>query len=185
METRKFKTIYETARVINSSLEPAKVLAHIAEQVTQSMGAKGCFIRLLDHSGKILLPDAYHGLSDRYAEKGPVEVEKSLLDQEVLKGNIVYINDVRSDDRFQYREEAATEGLVSLVVLPLITRHENVIGVLRVYAGEAREFGDDELEFLKCIAHLSGIALENARMHQALKRASELANEFNYRVFED
>jgi hypothetical protein len=45
------------------------------------MGVKGCFIRLLDRSGKILKPAAYFGLSERYAKKGVVEVAKSGLDR--------------------------------------------------------------------------------------------------------
>lgn len=185
MENRLYKTIYEIAKVTNSSLEPAKVLDRIVEQTTVAMGAKGCFIRLLDKDGATLLPDAYYGLSKRYAQKGPVEVAKSPLDQEVLKGKLVYVADACNDDRFQYPKEAADEGLSSVVVAPLSARGDRVIGVIRVYASETREFTEEELDFLSCIADLSGIALENARMFHALKRTSELAHEYNYQVFED
>ncbi|MBU1001367.1 MAG: GAF domain-containing protein [Proteobacteria bacterium] len=182
---RLYKTIYTIASVINSSLNPKKVLSSIAEQVTGAMDAKGCFIRLLDATGEILLPDASYGLSKRYAQKGPVNVAKSLLDQDVLRGEAVFIPDVRTDKRFQYGAEAAEEGLVSLVVVPLTARGAKVIGVLRVYSGKPREFDAEEKEFLACIANLSGIALENARMFHALKRASELAEAYNYQTFED
>jgi GAF domain-containing protein len=182
---RLYKTIYTLAKSINSSLEPSRILADIAEQVTKAIGAKGCFIRLLDAQGDMLLPGASYGLSQRYALKGPVQVEKSHLDQEVLRGNSVHIEDVRSDKRFQYRDEAAAEGLVSLMVMPLKARGEKVMGVLRVYSGEARTFTEDELDFLACIANLSGIALENARMYEALKRENRLAEEYIYRVDEN
>jgi len=182
---RLYKTIYTIASVINSTLNPRKVLAGIAEQTTGAMQAKGCFIRLIDPTGEILLPDASFGLSERYAKKGPVEVSKSLLDQDVLRGQTVTIPDVRTDKRFQYGSEAAKEGLVSLVVVPLKARGDKVVGVLRIYSGEPREFDAEELEFLGCIANLSGIALENARMYHALKRASELAEAYNYQTFED
>jgi GAF domain-containing protein len=182
---RLYKTIYGIAKVINSTLNPSKVLAGIAAQTTRAMDAKGCFIRVLDRSGAILLPDASFGLSERYASKGPVEVEKSLLDQDVLQGRIVTIDDVRTDPRFQYGAQAAEEGLVSLVVVPLTARGGAVIGVLRIYSGAPRTFTADELDFLTCIANLSGIALENARMYHALKRTSELANAYVYQTFED
>jgi len=182
---RLYKTIYEVARVINLSLKPSEVMARIAEQVTRAMQAKGCFIRLLDKEGKVLLPDAFYGLSERYAKKGPVEVAKSRLDQEVLQGRIVAISDARTDERFQYREEAAREGLVSLVVVPLTVGGGRVIGVIRVYSAEPRTFEQEELEFLSCIANLAGLALENARMFHALKRASQLADDYNYLVSDD
>lgn len=181
-ETRLYKTIYEITRAINSSLEPCKVLSNIAEKVTTQMDVKGCFIRLLAKDGKTLLPDASYGLSKRYEKKGPVDVTKSRLDQEVLEGKIVFIPDVRKDDRFQYPKEASEEGLVSLVVLPLTAKGGKVVGVLRVYSGVERVFSEDELDFLKCVADLSGLALENARMFHALKRASELATEYTYRM---
>ncbi len=184
MSQRLYKTIYNLAKTVNSSLEPAEVLAAITREVTQAMDAKGCFIRVLDARGTMLEPGGYFGLSDRYARKGPVEVEKSRLDQEVLKGRDVIIADVREDDRFQYSDEAGAEGLVSLAVVPLSAR-DRILGVLRVYSGESRSFSEEEMDFLRCIADLSGLALENARVYRALKRASELADEFNYRVFED
>lgn len=180
-----YKTIYKIAKVVNASLEPKVVLGEIVEHVTKVMNAKGCFIRLLDQSGSILKPDAHYGLSERYAKKGPVEVAKSKLDQEVLAGNPIYIADVRKDARFQYPQQATEEGLVSLIVVPLTAHGNKVIGVLRVYASETRKFTEDELEFVSCIANLCGIALENARMYHALKRASELANAYVYQVFED
>ncbi len=180
-----YKVIYEVARIINLSLKPADVLTKIAEETTKGMGAKGCFIRLLSKDGKTLEPGAHFGLSERYAKKGPVEVAKSKLDQEVMKGEIVKIADVRSDSRFQYPEEASKEGLCSLVVAPLTVGGERVIGSVRVYSGEERTFDQEELDFLRCIADLSGLALENARMYSALKRAQQLAHEYTYQVFED
>ncbi|MBG0776586.1 MAG: GAF domain-containing protein [Desulfovibrionaceae bacterium] len=184
-QQRLYKTIYSVAKAINSSLDPSRVLAGIVEQVTGAMQAKGCFIRLLDKSGSTLEPSAYYGLSERYAQKGPVEVAKSRLDQEVLKGRVIKMADVTCDDRFQYPAEAKEEGLVSMLVVPLTARGERVVGVLRVYSGQVREFTEDEIEFVNCIANLSGLALENARMYHALKRASELASDFTYRTFED
>lgn len=180
-----YKTIYDVARIINLSLDPAEVMAKITEATTTGMQAKGCFIRTLSRDGKTLKPGAHYGLSERYAQKGPVEVEKSKLDQDVLKGEIVTIADVRNDDRFQYPKEAEAEGLCSLVVAPLTVGGGKVIGSIRVYSAEPREFSDEELDFLRCIADLSGLAFENARMFAALRRYQELADEYTYQIFED
>ncbi len=180
-----YKTIYKIAKVVNGSLDPKEVLSQIVEQVTTAMHAKGCFIRLLDRTGTVLKPDSSYGLSDRYARKGPVQVSKSRLDQEVLQGRTVTIADVREDERFQYPQEAAKEGLVSLLVVPLVARGGKIIGVLRVYSATPRVFTEEELEFMGCIANLCGIALENARMFQTLKRTRELADAYMYQVFED
>ena len=182
---RLYEIIYEVSRTVNSSLDPAEVLHRIAEQATRALNVKGCFIRLLDRSGKILKPAAYHGLSERYARKGVVEVAKSGLDREAFAGNVVQIPDAGTDARFQYGKEAAEEGLVSVLVAPMFVEGTRPIGVLRVYTGEKREFGAEDIGFLQAIADISAIAIENARMHQTLKRQMDLIKAYDYQVFED
>lgn len=184
-QKRLYEIIYEVSRTVNSSLDPSEVLRRIAEQVTQAMGVKGCFIRLLDRTGTILKPAAYFGLSDRYAQKGVVEVAKSGLDREAFAGNVVQIQDARTDSRFQYGQDAAQEGLVSVLVAPMMLEGTRPIGVLRVYTAEQRDFGAEDVGFLQAIANISAIAIENARMHQTLKRQMELINAYDYQVFED
>lgn len=179
-----YKTLYEVARVINSSLEPADVLAKIAEQVTLAMNAKGCNIRLLDKRKRFLLAGASFGLSKGYLRKGNVEVEKSGIDKEALQGNVVYINNACNDSRFQYPDRARDEGFTSMIVVPLRVEHK-IIGVLRVYSADIREFSQDEIDFLTAVANIAGIAIENARLHQALKMEYDLLTAYNYQVFED
>ncbi len=182
---RLYEIIYEVSRTVNSSLDPGEVLNRIAEQVTRAMDVKGCFIRLLDREGKVLKPAAFYGLSDRYASKGEVEVAKSGLDREAFTGKVVEISDAGTDPRFQYGKEAAAEGLVSVLVAPMFVEGRRPIGVLRVYTGERREFCEEDIGFLQAIADISAIAIENARMHQTLKRQMELINAYDYQVFED
>jgi GAF domain-containing protein len=184
-DKRLYEVFYEVSRTVNSSLDPSEVLARIAEQVTRAMGVKGCFLRLLDRTGTVLKPAAFYGLSDRYARKGPVEVARSKIDQEALAGQMVTILDARTDERFQYREDAAKEGLASILVAPLMVEGTRPIGVLRVYTDTPREFDAEERKFLQAIADISAIAIENARMHQTLKRQMELIHAYDYQTFED
>ena len=181
---RYYRSLFTVAMAINSSLEFKHVLGTVAKQATEAMEVKGCFIRLLDREGKVLKPGASFGLSDRYKHKGPVEVEKSGVDREVISGKTTYIADVTRDERFQYQDEAKAEGLVSMLVLPLEARGD-FIGVLRLYAAEEREFDAEEREFARSVAALSAVALENARMHQTLKRDYDHMTSFEYRIFED
>jgi len=81
-----FIALYEVARVINASLEPAEVLEKIACCVTEAMGVKACSIRLLDARGTRLLMGAACGLSKGYLVKGPVLVKESGIDRKALGG---------------------------------------------------------------------------------------------------
>ncbi len=180
-----FKPLYEMATVISSSLEPHIVLQKIVEQTTRALDVKACSIRLLDKHKELLLASAMHGLTKGYIRKGPVEVRKSHLDAEVLTGGVpVYIKDITADERFQYPEKAKEEGLVSVLVVPLKVEGKG-IGIMRIYTSSVREFNTEDKEFLMAVGHLAGLAIENARLHQALKADYELLTEYNYQVFED
>lgn len=180
-----FKTLYEAIRVINSSLEPGELLGRIAEQTAKALEVKACSLRLLDRTGENLLPGASWGLSKGYLRKGKVEVSKSKLDKEALGGSAVHVKEAATDDRFQYKEAAGNEGIKSVLVVPLKLEDTKTIGVMRVYSGEIREFCASEVEFLTIMANLSAIAIENARLHQALKSDYELLTAFQYQTFED
>lgn len=179
-----FRSLYEVTRVINSSLDPEQVLASIAQQAVDATGAKGCTLRLLNRSGDVLKASASFGLSRKYLRKGPIEVAKSAVDKEVLAGRTVYIENVCCDARFQYPEAAQEEGITSALILPLRVEGRP-IGVLRVYTEKKHAFEGAEREFLTALADLSALAIENARLHQALRVSYENLSNFEYRIFED
>lgn len=181
---RYYKSLFTVALAINSSLELKEVMQTVIQQAAESMEVRGSSIRLKDRTGKRLLQGSSYGLSQQYMRKGPVDVEKSGVDREALTGKSVYIADVTTDDRFQYKEQAKEEGIVSLLVLPLKVQ-DDVIGVLRFYADKPKEFDQEEREFARSVAALSAVALENARLYQALKREYETSQSFEYRIFED
>lgn len=184
-EAHYFKALYGVATVINSSLNPQIVLQQVVEQVTQCLCAKACTLRLLDRSGRYLLASACHGLSKGYLRKGQVELIKSRIDADVLSsGKVVEIRDVTCDSRFQYPEAAKAEGLTSIMVAPLLVDRKPV-GILRIYTEKARDFSQDDKDFLMAVAHLAAIAIENARLHEALRSDYELLTSFNYQIFED
>ena len=139
-----FRTLYEVVKAVNSSLNPRTVLRQVAEKVSWAMDVKACSIRLLSEDRQYLLAGATYGLSQQYLRKGKVEVDKSKLDQEVLHGHNVYVCNACSDDRFQYPEAAQTEGIASVMAVPLNLQGQEVIGVLRVYSNIER--GTLELE---------------------------------------
>ncbi len=176
-----FTALYEVAKVINASLEPAEVLEKIVECVARAMGVKACSIRLLDARGKRLLMGAACGLSRGYLVKGPVLVKESGIDRKALGGRTIWIRNAQSDRGFQYSAEAKKEKIRSVLVTPLLVG-KKAIGVLRAYTGEERKFDKQEILFLEAVANLSAIALDNARLYNALKTNFDLLVEHKYRI---
>ncbi|MBI4634294.1 MAG: GAF domain-containing protein [Deltaproteobacteria bacterium] len=176
-----FTALYEVARVINASLEPSRVLEKIVRCVVDSMQIKACSLRLLDSQGNKLVMGAACGLSPRYVRKGPVLLKESGLDQKAMKGKTVWLKDAQTDKSFQYGEKARTEGIKSVLVVPL-KLEKSVVGVLRVYTDNVRKFRDREIQFLEAVANLSAIALDNARFHKTLQTSCDLMTAHKYRI---
>jgi signal transduction protein with GAF and PtsI domain len=176
-----FTALYEVARVINASLDPSKVLEEIVQCVALAMHVKACSIRLLDSRKKQLVLGAAYGLSEDYIHKGPILVKESGMDQKVLSGETIWLKNVQSDKNFQYGAKAKAEGIKSLFAVPLLL-DKKAIGVLRVYSDKIYEFNDKEITFLKAVANLSAIALDNASLHNKLQTRCDLMAEHKYRI---
>jgi hypothetical protein len=162
-------SLLEVSRLVNASLRPARVLRTIAETAVRITAAKACSIRLLNARRDELTAAASYGLSLDYLAKGPVRLAESAVDREAVAGHTVSVLDVRHDPRFRYREEAAAEGLVSVLCLPL-RRGEGAFGVLRVYSGQRHLWSRRERRLLQGFAEQAALALENARLHEDLRR---------------
>jgi GAF domain-containing protein len=163
-----YTALYQTALTISSSLELDAVLQSAVISITEAMQVKACVLRLLDRRSGRLRLSAVHGLSSSYLAKGPVDIEHSVIDSEALQGKTVIIPDVSADQRFQYKEEARREGIVSVLCVPLEV-HGNAIGVMRVYTSEICTFDDEDIQFLFVLASLAALAIENASLYHNLK----------------
>lgn len=167
-----FDALYQITLRIASSLDLDAVLAYLTEETADAMKAKASSVRLLDHAGQCLDMRAVYGLSEAYLNKGPVQLERSSVDREILEGHAMQLEDVTRDPHFQYPEEAAREGIVSVASVPLIA-HGRPIGVLRVYSGKRRVFNDPDMRFLTAVADLAALCIENARLYERTRRNYE------------
>ncbi len=166
-----YRALYKVAEAINASLESDVVLKRIVEGAANTVGAKGCSLLLLSPDRRLLLHTAAYGLSDWYMRKGPVSVDISMAD--ALKGKPVAVFDAPEDPRIQYREQARKEGIASILCVPVKLKEE-VVGVMRLYTSEPRHFTDDDIFFLSTVANLGAIALENAKLYEAIKSSDAL-----------
>ena len=164
-----FATLSDMEKRMCGMLNMSQLLSTMVEETAKALGAKGCSIRLLDPSGQKLEIKAVYGLSKEYLDKGPVDVEHSKVDKEVLDGKVVYIEDATKDPRFQYPEEAKREGIVSVLSVPLRVG-DRKIGVVRIYTSEPRKFTKDEIDFVNSVAAQAAIAIQNAALYENLRK---------------
>lgn len=165
-----FKTLYEVAQTVSSSLRLQAVLNLIVESAMRVMDVKACSLRLLDDDKDHLIQRASQGLSEEYSSKGPVKVSESPVDQQVLAGESKALVNVARGPGFQYAEQAAKEGLTSVLTVPLRSKDEP-LGVIRTYARSERKFTTDEIALLEAFANQASVAIENASLYEDIRRS--------------
>lgn len=171
-KVRLHQSLYRIAEALNTSLELQPMLERVLAATVKEMGLKAASIRLLDPRRRILRLMAACGLSQAYLAKGEIHVDKSPVDQRVLQGEVVVLYDVNHMPGFEYPEEAAREGIRSVLVVPVKLKDRN-LGVLRVYSVQPRQFGRVAISFLTSIAGLVALAIENAELYAALQARYE------------
>lgn len=161
-----FETLYNILRDISASLHSGTrvkdVLDTLVMKSAQMLNAKGAFIRILNPETRQLEFGAAYGLSDRYVSKGPIPSEKMITDL-CLQNRIITIHNILNDPRVQYPEEAWAEGIRMMIDAP-ITYKDDVLGILRIYFNEPREFSEEELHYIILIAERGASVIQKAQL---------------------
>lgn len=171
----KVQMLYQITRAINASLSQQEALTVLLERIVTDLDYRAATLRLLDAERAQLELKAAHGLSETYLTKGPVDVSKSEVDQQVLAGRWMTIADVSHDHTFQYPGAAQQEGLASMLAVPLTIR-DQAIGVLHVYSPRPHEFQPAEQAFVAAIANLGAQAIQRTHHFEAFQRIAHLVN---------
>lgn len=156
-------TLYKLSTLLSTHRNLQQVLDSAAKSAAQALRVKACSIRLLDEASKELIPSAVFNLSMAYLNKGPILIGQSELYRETLAGNVVWVEDMTSDPRVHYPEDAQREGVVSNLTAAMIYQGRP-IGVVRLYTAERRKFSDFEISLLRAVAQICAAAIVNARM---------------------
>jgi signal transduction protein with GAF and PtsI domain len=161
-----FRLLKNSCKAINSSLNLTEVLNLITENVIAALNVKACTVFLWDRERNILEVIATSGLSESYLKKGPVDADRSITD--TLEGRSAMIWDTGNDPRLEYPDEAKKEGIASILSVPISVKSQ-IIGVLRIYTSEKRNFSTEPYEFITCLADMAAIAIDNSRIYDHLK----------------
>ena len=182
--------LQSVAGLVSSGKARDEVLALIAQTLVASMKVTGCTLRMLDNDQEELVARAVAGLSQRYLGKGSVLVEKSHLDQLALSGELVRIENMQSDPRVLYSEEAREEGLVSALVAGLFF-NQQPLGTVHIYTNEKHKFTYEEEQLFLALASQAANAIANARLQAEqiekvrIERQLKMAAEVQRRMIPD
>ncbi|MCG6551061.1 MAG: GAF domain-containing protein [Candidatus Magnetominusculus sp. LBB02] len=165
-EKRVYLESYQSiCKVISSSISLDKVLNLIVTNIVKVMNVKACLLRLINKKSRTLDVAASFGLSDAYVNKGKVTFDKSLED--AMSGKPASIYDVADDKNSVYFHAARKEGIRSIMSVPLRFK-DDIIGIMRMYTAEPRNYSDEDMKFVSAIADQAAIAIMNATEFESI-----------------
>jgi signal transduction histidine kinase len=167
LKARLLETLVKISRSVSSTLNLDETLGVITRESCGLLAAKMSSLLLLDDSRGWLVLRAHHGAGPAYVQKPRLHIEEALVGVVVRRKKPLQELNVQVSGRYQHIEVARSEGLVSLLSVPLIFGGQ-VTGVLNVYTGEPYIFSDEEIRILTALADLSAIAIEKARLYERI-----------------
>ena len=159
-----FRLFFETAQEILSARDLQVTLDSLVRRTVAALEIKAGGLRLIDDTTGNLDQVAAFGLSETYLNKGALNADRSM--PEVLDGEPVCIKNAPNDPRIQYPDAMRAEGINTVLSVPVIAE-DSVIGVLRLYSAEPRDYSEEDIEFVSALAEMGGLAIANARLYEA------------------
>ena len=157
-----YRVFRDVSTVVHSSTDVGEVLELVVWKSSEMLDAKGSILRILNLETHQLELGAAYGLGERYLSKGVVSKEKIITDL-CRQNKVIIIDDILTDPRVQYPQEAWEEGIRMILDLPL-TLKADVVGIIRMYFSEKRTFSEEELDFVIAITEQCACAIDKARL---------------------
>ncbi|RLC68640.1 MAG: hypothetical protein DRH97_02500 [Chloroflexi bacterium] len=129
-------------------------------------------IMLLDEPSQTLSYRVYHGLSAKYAEEMRLKLGDGVAGKVTQSGRSVLLEDISSEPDAARIDLISAEGLRAFISVPLRAQ-DNVLGVMNVASHVPHRFTKGDMHLLHSIGDQLGIAIEQTRLHERLRRARE------------
>jgi signal transduction histidine kinase len=129
-------------------------------------------IMLLDESSQTLSYQVYHGLSAKYAEEMRLKLGEGIAGKVAQSGRSVLLEDISSEPNAARIDLISSEGLRAFISVPLRAK-DNVLGVMNVASHVPHRFTKEDVHLLHSVGDQLGIAIEQARLQERLRKARE------------
>jgi signal transduction histidine kinase len=157
---------------ISGLLDLDAILKIGLDNVLNAMNGAVGGIMLLDEPSQTLSYRIYHGLSDKYAEEMRLKVADGIAGKVAQSGRAVLVEDISLESNAARIDLISSEGLRAFISVPLRAK-DNVLGVMNVASHVPHRFTKEDVHLLHSIGDQLGTAIEQARLHDRLRKARE------------
>ena len=129
-------------------------------------------ILLVDDETQTLSYRVHQGLSARYVEGMRLGLGEGIAGRVAESGKSILLEDISADPRVANPDLVSTEGLKAFISVPLQAK-DKVLGVINIASRTPHHFTRDDIHLLHSIGDQLGVAIEQARLYERLRKARE------------
>jgi signal transduction histidine kinase len=168
--SRRLALLNQAGQAFSSTLDPDQVLATVLEEVRRLLDVVAASVWLMDPETDELVCWQAAGPYGENVRGWRLAAGEGIAGWVAHSGEHLIVSDTWADERhFKEVDQQTGLSLRSILTVPLRVK-QDVIGVLQVADTEIDRFSAPELALLESLAGSAAIALDNARLVEALRQ---------------
>jgi len=175
---RAWKVMYELSEVIGAVISPDQLLERVMDIIFEQVQVDRAFILMREPPGDDLIPCVVRYRHKPRGESDRITTSRRIINMVVEKKEGVLCTNAMTDKRFAADEKGGSItdfGLVSVICAPILVRDE-LLGVIHVDSSvSAHVYTQEQLRLITAIGHMTGLAIQNARLVQSRMQTARLA----------
>jgi signal transduction histidine kinase len=179
------RALGEVSQAVNSSLDLDRVLDTIVARATQLSSTEAGAIYVFDETAQEFRLHATCGMDATIVTEikdTRIRLGETAIGEAALQRKPLQIPDVRSDPASLVLDVIVRAGFRALLIVPLIGS-DRIVGALVVRRRQPGSFPDRTVELLETFATQSVLAIQNARLFEALEvRTRELQEALDHQT---
>ncbi len=174
---RAWKIMYQLTEAIGIIVQPGELLNRVMDIVFEQMEVDRGFILMREDDGEELTPKV---IRHRHQPKDPARImtSRTIINHVMSRCEGVLCTNAMADQRFgsEDRDDSIHRyGLTSVICVP-ITAHREVMGVIHLDSSmSSHTYTSEQLRLANAIGHMTGMAIENAKLVQSRLQNERLA----------
>ncbi len=161
----------EVISTVGSTLRLDEVLQHLVDIVVRATSCQVAFIYLYDKDKERVVLASTTEKYQHLVGKISMALGEGIAGWVELHGKPVFVKEEALEDpRFRYFSELEEEKFQSIMTVPIMTKNDNLVGVITVQSVAPREFTEQHHTFINNTAALVGRAIENAQLYENTQR---------------
>jgi len=179
LDNSRLARMVEVSRVLNSTTNLNDLLGFIITEAAALTGSESASILLLDPDTRQLRFKATSGAHAPKLVDFPVPLDNSIAGAILQANEPLIIDDVTQDPRWNPKVSQAIQFKTRSILGVPMHDGERTVGVLEAVNKVEGDYSPQDSETLSTLADLAGVAVEKARLIEALTRANRKLSELD------